>query len=298
MVTVQLLGGMGNQMFQYALGRHLALLNGTELKLDTSILLNWSPGKHAVNRGFDLDIFQLEPHFASRKETLAYHADGASVPQKILYRLKKQFTGDLRTTEPFFHYHSDILKLKGDIYLAAGTWQSYRYFEEIAGTIKQDFSFKLPLTAHAETMHEKIKQRISVCLNVRRTDYLTVANTAEAMANVPIDYYSRALKAMQEMVGAFEVFVFSDDMDWCKANFGFIEQPVHFVDHSYADKKFNNYLQLMKACNHYIIPNSTFAWWAAWLNSRADKRVIAPLQWFNDPSVNTNDLIPPSWKRL
>lgn len=297
MVITQLLGGMGNQMFQYALGKHLALLNGSELKLDTSILLNWTPGKHAVNRGFDLDIFNLVPVFASAGEIKKYHTDGFPVMDKVIFKIREKLGANRMTKEKYFHFDPAVLEVKGDIYLA-GTWQSYKYFEAIEAGIRKDFEFKLPLSEAAAALTQEIRDVNSVCLNVRRTDYVTVAATSSIMAPVSIDYYKKALQKMQELRGDFNVFVFSDDVEWCRNNLSFITQPVSFVDHNYAGKKFGDYLQLMKACKHYIIPNSTFAWWGAWLNEDVFKTVITPQAWFNDNTINTGDLIPDPWIKL
>lgn len=297
MVIVQLLGGMGNQMFQYALGKQLALLNRTELKLDTSILLNWTPGKHAVNRGFDLDVFNLEPVFASPKEIKKYHTDGFPVMDKVVFKIREKISGNRVTKEKHFHADPVILDARGDIYLA-GLWQSYKYFKAIEEQIRKEFTFRWPLSEASSALLQQIKQANAVCLNVRRTDYVTVAATSGTMAPVSLDYYKQALQKMQELRGDFSVFVFSDDIEWCRENLSFITQPVTFIGHEYAGKKFSDYLQLMIACSHYIIPNSTFAWWGAWLNPDPDKTVIAPQQWFNDPSVNTRDLIPAEWIRL
>lgn len=296
MVITQLLGGMGNQMFQYALGKHLALINNTELKLDTSILLNWKPGKHKVNRGFDLDIFDLNSEFASRKEIRSYHCDGFSIPEKVLFKLKEKIQGNEATKEKYFHFDPSVLQLSGNIYLS-GNWQSFRYFAAIEGEIRKDFSFRLPLSQKALELMRTIQELNSVCLNVRRTDYVSVAETSEVMATVNLEYYNLALKELENKIGEFQVFVFSDDLEWCRTNLSFIRQAVYFVNHTYAGKKFGDYLQLMVACKHYIIPNSTFAWWGAWLNRDPSKIVVAPQIWFKDKSVKIDDLIPPEWIR-
>ena len=297
MVIVQLLGGLGNQMFQYALGRQLARLNDAELKLDTSILLDWRVGKHAVNRNFDLDIFSLTPAFAGKEDIAPYHTTGMRLPEKIFYTVKRKLNGRQIMREQFFHFDASILDLRGDIYLS-GTWQSYKYFEQIDPIIRHDFEFIIPMSAHALKLAQQINKVQSVCLNVRRTDYISAAATAKTMGVIGLDYYKEALSLMKEWVGDFEVFVFSDDIVWCVENLNFIEQPVFFVDHHYAGLKFSDYLNLMRQCKHYIIPNSTFAWWGAWLNQDASKKVIAPKHWMNDPAINTNDLIPGTWTRL
>lgn len=298
MVIVQLLGGLGNQMFQYALGKHLALLNKSELKLDTSILLNWKPGKHAVNRGFDLDIFNLSPVFASRREIRKYHTDGFTLQEKLFFRIREKIFGNQIIKEKHFHFDASILDHRGDVYLS-GTWQSYKYFKDIEAELRNDFHFRLPVSLKAQSVMQKIKQVNSVCLHVRRTDYLSVAASAKIMASLSMEYYTTALQVMKERAGNdMEIFIFSDDIEWCRDNFSFITHPVCFIDHQNAGNKISDHLQLMAACRHHILANSTFSWWSAWLNANPSKTVIAPRQWFSDESVNTNDLIPPAWIRI
>jgi len=298
MVVVQLLGGLGNQMFQYALGRQLSIKLNTGLKLDTSILLDWSEGRHGVNRNYDLDVFTMEPVIAVKQDIGLYHTQLMSLPEKVIFKLKTVVTGRNIIRERFFHFDESVLDLKGDFYLE-GTWQSYKYFQTIESTIKKDFTFRHPIKNDAVELLSKIKNTKSVCLNVRRTDYVTVDSTTSILGFVGIDYYKKAMELMKEKIGTdFNVFIFSDDIEWCKNNFAFIEQPVVFVDHSYAGVKFSQYLQLMTCCKHYIIPNSTFAWWGAWLNDVTDKVVITPLQWMKDPNTITKDLVPSDWYRI
>ena len=102
---------------------------------------------------------------------------------------------------------------------------------------------------------------------------------------------------MNTVVANPTYFIFSDDIEWCENNFSFLNNVV-FVTHEYAGKKFSSYLQLMINCKHYIIPNSTFAWWAVWLNKGKDKIVIAPNKWYTYYQFNLNDLIPSTWITL
>lgn len=297
MIIVQLLGGLGNQMFQYALGKKLSILNQSVLKLDTSILLDWRPGKHAVNRDFDLDIFNIVPLFATTKEISPYNPALMTVPQKVKFKIESAMFGKRATTERHFHFDPSMLSLKGRVYLA-GTWQSYKYFEGIENQILNDFSFRTPLTQDEQRMLGRIEKANSVCLNVRKTDYISIKNTADIMYNLGPDYYRAALETLKAIIGNFEVFVFSDDIAWCRENLNFIQEKVTYVDHQYSGKKFSSYMQLMVACKHFIIPNSTFAWWAAWLNKNPEKVVIAPNKWFNDATIRTADLIPDKWLRV
>ena len=112
------------------------------------------------------------------------------------------------------------------------------------------------------------------------------------------EYFSKAIKIMGEMLTTTHFFVFSDDIEWCKKNIR-SASPITFVDYDHKGAKFGNYLHLMTLCKHFIIPNSTFGWWAAWLSTAdSNKKVIAPKQWFADSKVDTRDVIPSSWTRI
>jgi hypothetical protein len=112
-----------------------------------------------------------------------------------------------------------------------------------------------------------------------------------------MDYFSAAMSMAIEKLGSPRFFIFSDDINWCEAQFGAMSNTV-IVGHEHKGIKFGNYLQLMACCKHFIIPNSTFAWWAVWLANRKDNLVIAPQKWLNDPTWDTKDLIPDHWIRM
>lgn len=293
MIIVKLMGGLGNQMFQYAFGKYLAIKNNTELKLDTSFLLDRSPKKeHFVYRDYDLSIFNIDVPFATEEEVISY-TKRTSNPflEKILTKVlgtKKSYTKDME-----LHFLAKHLNAPKDSYLE-GYWQSEKYFEEISDILKQnDFSFKTPLMSNSKELNQKIEAANAVCINVRRGDFVT--NSFHGAMGV--DYYAQAEKILLDKYSDVEFFVFSDEIDWCKENLKF-DVPTTYVSHEYAGKKFQDYLRLMAACKHFIIPNSSFAWWAVWLCSNDDKMVIAPKKWINDPNNSMNDLIPSSWIRI
>jgi hypothetical protein len=297
MVIVQLLGGMGNQMFQYALGRALAIANNTTLQVDTTILRDHSPGVHAVNRNYDLDIFALKVNEAQPYDIWKYNRHSFSVPGKIISKLYEICFGSAIIREKGFRFDGSILSLKGDLYLA-GLWQSPLYFQHVEDTIRNDFAIRLPLDAVARDLAQQIRNKPSVCLNVRRTDFLTVASTSGTLGFIGIDYYKKASAILNEKFGGdLHYHIFSDDIEWCTQNMNFLGDNVTFVDHRFAGPKFSTYLELMRMCQHFIIPNSTFAWWAAWLSTRKDKTVVAPAKWFADARLDTSDLIPEGWIR-
>ena len=136
-----------------------------------------------------------------------------------------------------------------------------------------------------------------VCLNVRRGDFVSNPLMNVEHGVLGLDYYYGAINEIIQKEKDIHIYIFSDDIEWCSNNLKF-DVPTTFVDHTYAGEKFSSYLLLMQTCRHFIIPNSTFGWWAAWLSNHSNKTVIAPKRWFNDASRNTKDILPNSWIKL
>ena len=269
MIGVKLMGGLGNQMFQYAVGRSLAEQNKTELLLDTSFLEDKNSGV-TVFRDYELDLF---PNIKENK-------------------LREQFPA-FQVYEPFFHCDERIKNVTTDenLYLV-GYWQTYKYFSDISDLIVDEFKFPDIIDEKTSSLKEKIISSNSVMINVRRADYLTDS----LFENVEMDYYHKCIARMNELLDDPSFYVFSDDTEWCKENF--TEEKFFVVDKSYAGPKYIDYLNLMTSCKHHVIPNSTFAWWAAWLNHNDDQIVMYPSKWFTDKNKDTKDLCPPEWIKV
>ncbi|MBL4708660.1 MAG: alpha-1,2-fucosyltransferase [Flavobacteriales bacterium] len=292
MIIIRLKGGMGNQMFQYAFAKGIAAKLNTEFKTDCSLLLDRSRGKQHIYRNYDLSLFKVQENFTLALSFLS-----------LIYKLKSSFIrktitglvakGKRMEKEKQFHTDTTLLASPSDNAVYDGWWQSAQYFEDVKEELKEDFCFKSPLLRESLRIHQKITETNSICLNVRRTDFLT--NPTLNATN--LKYFLNAAKKMAEMVNDPHFFVFSDDMKWCEENLIF-DFPTEFVQHNLKGEKFGNYLQLMIACKHFIIPNSSFAWWAVWLNENEDKKVIAPKSWFNEGEYDTSALVPETWIRL
>lgn len=302
MIIVRLMGGMGNQMFQYAAGRSLAERHKTALKLDLTFLLNRLPRKDFVFRDYDLGIFNIveDLTFLSRLAMKSRAARDVSYPMSRLYlETRNAFDKKYWAREKQnYLFDENVLKLPDNVYLD-GYWQSYKYFENISGIIRKEFTFKADFSKKESEMAREIQSVNSVCVNIRRNDYVSNPVNSKFFEALGIDYYKQAESIIKSRVSELRFFVFSDDTDWCKNNLNFGGDTI-FVGHEYAGDRFQSYLRLMTLCKYYIIPNSTFAWWAAWLNTSPDKIVIAPKKWVTDPDTNknTDDLIPPSWIRI
>lgn len=293
MIIVKLMGGLGNQMFQYAFGKYLALRHNTILKLDTQFLLDRTPRKsqHFVFRDFDLSVFNIDFKFASAEEVKKLR-DRTNFP--LLEKTLNNVIGTKKsyTIENGFKFSEKYLKIPNDSYIE-GYWQSEKYFQEIESPLRNEFKFRNPLSERSRTLHDQIKGTHSVCINVRRGDFIT--NPVHGAMDVR--YYRNCQEILDAKHEDLEYFIFSDDIEWCRENLHFFKRTT-FVSHEYAGEKFQDYLQLMAACKHFVIPNSSFGWWAVWLSGEGDKTVIAPQKWFNDEAIDTNDLIPRTWLRM
>lgn len=290
MIVLKLMGGLGNQLFQYAYGRSLATEMNTELVLDLNFLLDRTARENFVFRDFDLDLFDLKPYSLFDEDR-----------KRKFFRKSIFSSTPLVVTENGFQFSPIITKLKkGKVYLD-GYWQSHKYFSSISKSLKLELQFKNSLTPVQFSLSEKINQCMSVCINFRRTDFVTITSAAQTHGIPSMAYYNNALGYLKDRIGdTIEVFVFSDDIAWCEKNFK-IDFPTHFVSHElYKGERFSSYLQLMSQCKHFIIPNSTFGWWAAWLSDFNDKIVITPEQWFQDSNLQaqTFDLRPEDWVTL
>ena len=111
------------------------------------------------------------------------------------------------------------------------------------------------------------------------------------------EYYDRGIALIAPRPKYPHVFVTLDDIEWCRENLHF-DCPTTVLGHEHKGYKFGNYLTLMSCCKHFLIPNSTFAWWAAWLSVFPDKIVVCPRNWFRDPKIDSSDMIPGGWMRL
>lgn len=298
-VITQLLGGLGNQMFQYAVGRRIASDHGLELLIDDSVLNDHSQGRHVVNRCNDLDVFTLKVRAASPAQRRWFNPHGLPILDKLLFRLGRFLPVGTYYLEKSFRFDEALVSGKTPPAYLAGLWQSYRYFDGIEADLRSDFTFRHPLMPESLGLAQAMARPNAVCLNVRRGDYIHHSDTAATIGFVGLDYYRNAVELLKSRIGSEPAYyVFSDDLDWCKSELGWLGNDITFVEHQFAGEKFGNYLRLMSGARNFIIPNSTFAWWAAWLSSSADKCVIAPRQWFRDASIDSTDLCPPDWIQL
>lgn len=282
-------GGLGNQMFQYAYGRALAERTGGRLLLD----LSWFEESHTTvaNRAFGLDLFCLDYDVALKEDIVKLKGSGKR--KKGLSRFFS-FDDSNFIQESFYHFDKSMLQIKNDAYLA-GYWQSEKYFSDFGNLIRSDFTFKDALNDDYNKLSLLMETQNSVAIHLRRGDYITDKKTSEYHGVCSLKYYDDAIKIIKGKVKDPVFYFFSDDLKWVKENLK-VDVPCVYVESPHS-KDFEDML-LMTKCRHFIIANSSFSWWGAWLSTNRDKTVIAPLKWFNDRSKDTSDLIPQGWTRI
>ena len=287
MIIVRLIGGLGNQMFQYAAGRRLAHVLGVELKLDIAGFENYKL------RTYSLGNFNIQENFASAEEVGALRTLKRGMVERVLAKVLHKRSTHIR--QKHFHFDPAIPTLADGVYLD-GYWQSEKYFADIAEIIRREFTVKFPQTGKNRDLAEMIASRESVSFHVRRGDYVSNPKMKQEHGTCEPDYYSRCVEQLTRTVKGPHFFVFSDDPEWSRDN---LKQPypTTFVGHNKTDKDYED-LRLMSQCRHHIIANSSFSWWGAWLNPRKDKMVFAPRQWFAEEqqaSKKTDDLLAATW---
>ena len=278
MIITKLKGGLGNQLFQYAAGRAVALHHKVPLKLDLTIFET-----NKLHNGYRLDQFAIQSDIATKNEIFNLKGGNNvlfSALRKAGFVKRKSYFKEKRSS----HFDASIFK-NNFIYLD-GYWQNELYFSDIRELLLRELSPISSMNDLGNAYLEPIKNSNSVSLHVRRGDYLNLKNVGV----LDVDYYMKAVEYIRTNVEKPIFFIFSDDLEWCKNSLGFLEGCI-YVDRTQTEI---DDLKLMSFCRHNIIANSSFSWWGAWLNQNPKKTVIAPKGWLlNDPG--SSDVILSDW---
>jgi hypothetical protein len=292
MIIVKLMGGLGNQMFQYAAGRCLSHLHKTELKLDLAFLNADSKNKY-TQRNYGLNVFNIDAGLANELDLKPFLPLEKGKITRALQRKLPILYFKVVANESGHSFHKEFYSYPKHVYLN-GFWQSEKYFEPVKDIILKEFTLKEKLSNENEELAGKIRNSNSVSLHIRRGDYVDNKEAFDFHGSCSLEYYKEAINYLKNKSTGTSLFVFSDDVAWAKDNLK-VDVPVHFVDMNnpgYID------MHLMSICKHNIIANSSFSWWAAWLNQNPDKVVVAPVKWFAKENQRTPDIYPDTWVKL
>lgn len=288
MIISKIQGGLGNQMFQYAIGRAYAEKLNTDLYLDLSFYRQPFE-KDVTPRKFELDLFDLKYTVATESDLSKFHN------RSYWYRIKRK----MGVGVPIYYREgndSNILRGKKDIYLD-GYWQSESFFRDFSNIIHSDFQFKKTLNKKSVEIATIIKSKQTpVSIHLRRGDYVTSAVTNSYHGVCDIEYYKSGIEYLNANIDEPYYFVFSDDVEWAKSNFLHLFTNMEIVQGNLGGDSWQD-MHLMSLCHHNIIANSSFSWWAAWLNQHKNKVVIAPQNWFATADLNqgVHQRVPSDW---
>lgn len=289
---VYLQGGLGNQMFQYAF--YLALKKDNPRTIcDCSFVTN-----NSDHNGYELEkVFNIKTEKSILRSYIAKFLDSCSYRQrkKILYIFSLIGVKLIKDTIPSL-YDPNILKYKQNskFNFYIGYWQTEQYFKHIEFQIKDKFKFnELHLSKQSRIIASKINNSNSISIHIRRGDYLLPQNETLYKDICTIEYYQKGISIIKEKCHNCNFFIFSDDIQWARKNI--VTENIFFIDFNKGKDSWQD-MYLMSLCKHNIIANSSFSWWAAWLNNYEQKIVICPHKFIN--TNRPSDIIPASWIKI
>lgn len=297
MVIVKIMGGLGNQLFQYASAKRLAMKHNVKLKLDPSF------GNDKL-RDYKLQYFNVEEQITTKDEildlTISFkkHNRFQHKIQRRLQILKPYCKRRVYKNKPWIN-DLGVLKASKNVYLD-GYWGNELFFKEIRKELLGIFEIKKEfITNDFLKLKTEIQNINSISIHVRRGDYAKDEKTLNFFGLMPIEYYQKAINYFNKKNIENVFFIFSDDIEYVKQNFNFNAKVVYIENEKLQDY---HELKLMSFCKHNIIANSTFSWWAAWLNENPEKIVIAPKQWYADKKAQEYyekyPFVPENWMKL
>lgn len=268
-VIVRILGGLGNQLFSYAAARRMALLNDMELVLDD---VSGFAHDHTYQRHYQLDHFSIPCRKASAAERLEPFSRSRRYLKRRLGQLRP-FASRSYIQQEFIDFDERLLHVKpyGTVYLE-GYWQGEGYFKDVEDAIRTDLRIQPPSDAVNLAMAKQIGECMSVAVHIRFFDSPEEVGTN----NAPGDYYVRAVEYMEKVAPGAHYFLFSDQPEAARKRIALTDDRITLVAHNSGDENAYADLWLMTQCQHFIIANSTFSWWGAWLAMAPNKQVIAP----------------------
>jgi hypothetical protein len=287
---VRLKGGLGNQLFQYALGRALCARHSGSLYLDLSLL--GIRNQSTTQRAYSLCSYPICASVLSDTQSAHYGLTSNRVRNWLASRAIGT-RGFSYVREPSFAFWSGLDKLSGNLILD-GFWQTERYFSDIRPQLLTEL-YRQP-SQELEPLIKQAHSSSSVSIHIRRGDYVTNATAAAVHSTCPLNYYADSCCLVEAQLRDPHYLVFSDDPEWVSANLPSIGRKFTLVSGT-GSLTAHDELFLMSQCRHHIVANSSFSWWGAWLSRELESIVVAPSKW-TAVGVDTSDLIPRSWHVL
>ncbi|MBT8552002.1 alpha-1,2-fucosyltransferase [Polynucleobacter paneuropaeus] len=252
---------------------------------------SWFQGQS--DRAYALNPFSIDAQVYSGLSFLPSWMKG--LESRLSRRYSRNRLGASIYREPHFHFDSNYPLLNRPVYLE-GFWQSEQYFFQYKDLIRSDLLLKGGIPERFLLAENLIRSTDSICIHIRRGDYVSNPIALQTHGVCSIDYIHRGLQAVSADLIKPHCFIFSDDPEWVKDNL-VLTFPHMIVDIAKPHEAHFD-LALMAQCKHFVIANSSLSWWGAWLSENTSKRVVAPKNWFANHEKNINDLIPAGWIQL
>jgi len=303
MITIRLLGGLGNQLFQYAAGRSLSIDKDDHLVLDVSFYDYphfWTTRRECRLKHFNITCKTTHHTSLSTSFMSVVGQSAWKIPKMVHFTSEHIFQKIPCPIHNAHYVHETILStqpnifdLTGNLYLD-GNWQAEKYFDKHADVIKNDLQMVIAPSPENKKWDDFISHNNCICLHVRRGDYVTNSFAKQHVGTCSLDYYNRAIEYIADRVDDPVFIIFSDDIPWARDNIP-ISFPAYYMTHNNIDTDYED-LRLMSRCKYFITANSSFSWWGAWLGGYKDKIVVCPKRWYNDGT--NNDIIPERWVKI
>ncbi len=272
-MIVKIAGGLGNQMFQYAVAKAVSLKMQQTLYLDTTWFI-----QHR-SRDFELHNYRISYKKAAYA-TVIWH----KVWKRIFTILNLRNRYWVYDEDDTFLYDDSVFHKKYSYLM--GYFQNPEYFRSIRDVLQREFVLSNQVESGQGQLIQKLQSTESVAVHVRRGDYVSENHSSLQKYIVQdVDYYHRAFRLVSDKISEPEFYIFSDDIDWCKKNFDSSIYHIHFIDSSLSNSVHDDFL-FMRSCRHFILANSTFSWWAAWLSHEKGRLVVVPERWYMDTNKN------------
>jgi hypothetical protein len=294
---MRLNGGLGNQMYQYAFGKALARRFGARLLMDRSLYkLPYVPERYRLN------VFAIKPNFSRWHHDLMARALLSPKLSPVIKRAGASMAG-MRIFDESKDCNAKYWRpdtLLPHISLArynvfVGYWQRYRVFKDLLNELRVEFQIRLDQYDPSYDDYEtKVQQTTSVAVHVRRGDYIANPEFRRSLGVLSTSYYFDAFELMSALLHKPTFFVFTDDVTWAREHFSRHAQTI--VIHHFSGVGDLKDMRLMRSCKHFIIGNSSFSWWSAWLSEGEDKVVIAPKPWFIVDTISIDERLPTDWR--
>lgn len=294
MKIVKLKGGLGNQMFQYAFAKNIEMVTGETVKFDIS---TFNVRKDDDIRKPRLFEFKINGDIATDSQIaetciLNHNYDLLSFKYKLSIQIE-----NIINSKYFFRRDCKYYPINNlvDYEYFDGYWQSWRYVDTVRDKLKFEFKPKKNISIKSSLWIEKLKKQNSVFVGIRKGDYSSSRKVQKKYGEFDSYYYERAMEYICGLVQNPIFYIFSNDIEWVKRNMKFEKYNVYYRDIEDQVSDFEE-LIVISSCKHFIIANSTFHWWGAWLSNTSPKIIISPQKWFANGWQD--DLIPPSWVKI